>query len=66
MILPDTATTIWFLLFVLPQLPRPGSYQVPYDPKCQRRWQSVTERDTYPATTRERGAYDQLAHSFSD
>ena len=49
MMLWDKATTSSLALSVLPQLPRPGWYQVPYEPKGQRREQRATN-DTYPAS----------------
>jgi hypothetical protein len=45
----DKATTNCPALFVPPQLPRPGVYQVPYEPKGQCREQKVTKKDAYPA-----------------
>ena len=60
MIDSDSATTSWPALLVLPQLPRPGVYQVPYEPKSQHHEQRVT-REAYPATI-VRGAIRQLSH----
>ena len=42
----DKATTNCPALFFPPQLPRPGVYQVPYEPKGQCREQKVTKKQT--------------------
>jgi hypothetical protein len=48
MMFSDKATTNCPALFVPPQLPRPGVYQVPYEPKGQCREQKVTEKRRVP------------------